>query len=62
MPPRPMAQTVLFDDADAQSLPQLPQDVQIQLLQQMVQWMQAVAVGVILVFVQIVALASSFAI
>jgi len=37
---------VLFDDADAQSLPQLPQDVQIQLLQQMVQWMQAVAVAI----------------
>lgn len=46
MPPRPMAQTVLFDDAEAQPLPQLPQDVQIKLLQQMVQWMQAVAVTI----------------
>ncbi len=43
MPPRQMAQTVLFDDAEAQPLPHLPQDLQIQLLQQMVQWMQAVA-------------------
>jgi hypothetical protein len=46
MPPRPMAQTVLFDDAEVQPLPQLSQDVQIQLLQQMVQWMQAVAVAI----------------
>jgi hypothetical protein len=46
MPPRSMAQTVLFDDAEVQPLPQLPQDVQIQLLQQMVQWMQAVAVAI----------------
>jgi hypothetical protein len=43
MPPRQMAQTVLFDDAEAKPLPHLPQDLQIQLLQQMVQWMQAVA-------------------
>jgi hypothetical protein len=46
MPPRPMAQTVLFEDAEAQPLPQLPQDVQIQLLQQMVKWLQAVAVAI----------------
>ena len=46
MPLRPMAQKLLFDDAQAQRLPQLPQDVQIQLLQQMVQWMQAVAVAI----------------
>ena len=46
MPSRPMAQTVLFEDAEAQPLPQLPQDVQIQLLQQMVHWMQAVAVAI----------------
>lgn len=46
MPPRPMAQTVLFDDAEAQPLPQLPQDVQVHLLQQIVQWMQAVAVAI----------------
>ena len=44
MPPRPMAQTVLFDAAEEQPLPQLPQDVQIHLLQQMVQWMRVVAV------------------
>jgi len=44
MLPRPMAQTVLFDDAKEQPLPQLPQDVQIHLLQQMVQWMRVVAV------------------
>ena len=43
MPPRPMAQTVLFEDAESTPLPQLQQDVQTQLLQQMVQWMQAVA-------------------
>jgi hypothetical protein len=41
-----MAQTVLFDDAEEQPLPHLPQDVQIQLLQQMVQWLQAVAVAI----------------
>lgn len=46
MPRRPMAQTVLFDDAEEQPLPHLPQDVQIQLLQQMVQWIQAVAVAI----------------
>ena len=46
MPPRQMAQTVLFDDAEAQPLPHLPQDLQIQLLRQMVQWMQAVALGI----------------
>ena len=43
MPPRPMAQTVLFEDAQSTPLPQLQRDVQTQLLQQMVQWMQAVA-------------------
>jgi hypothetical protein len=41
-----MAQTVLFEDAEAQPLPRLPQNVQIQLLQQMVQWLQAVAVAI----------------
>jgi hypothetical protein len=46
MLPRPMAQTVLFEDAEAQPLPQLPQDVQILLLQQMVHWLQAVAVAI----------------
>jgi hypothetical protein len=46
MPPRPMAQTALFDEDDPQPLPHLPQDAQIQLLQQMVQWVQAVAVAI----------------
>jgi hypothetical protein len=47
MQPRPMVQKVLFeDDAESAPLPQLQQDVQIQLLQQMVQWMQAVAVAI----------------
>jgi hypothetical protein len=46
MPPRPMAQTVLFDDAEEQPPPQLPQDRQIHLLQQMVQWMRVVAVAI----------------
>ena len=46
MPPRPMAQTVLFEDAESAPLPQLQRDLQAQLLQQMVQWMQAVAVAI----------------
>jgi hypothetical protein len=46
MPPRPMAQTVLFKDIESTPLPQLQQDVQIQLLHQMVQWMQAVALAI----------------
>jgi hypothetical protein len=46
MPPRPMAQTVLFEDAESTPLPQLRPQVQTQLLQQMVQWMQAVAVAI----------------
>ena len=46
MPPRPMAQTVLFEDAQSAPLPQLPQDVQAQLSQLMVQWMQTVAVAI----------------
>ena len=47
MPPRPMAQKVLFeDDAESTPLPQLRQDVQTQLLQQMVQWMQAVSAAI----------------
>jgi hypothetical protein len=42
-----MAQKVLFeDDAESTPLPQLRQDVQTQLLQQMVQWMQAVALAI----------------
>jgi len=43
MPPRPMAQAELFQDAEP---PPLPQDVQIQLLLQMVQWMQALALAI----------------
>ena len=46
MPPRPMAQTVLFKDLESTPLPQPAQDVQIQLLHQMVQWMQAVALAI----------------
>ena len=46
MPPRPMAQTVLFEDAESIPLPRLPQDTQIQLLRQMLQWMQAVALAI----------------
>lgn len=46
MPPRLIAQKALFEDAEAQRLPQLPQDIQLQLLQQMVQWLQAVAVAI----------------
>lgn len=46
MPPRPMAQTELFKEAESIPLPQLRQDVQPQLLQQMVQWVQDVALAI----------------
>jgi hypothetical protein len=46
MPQRPMAQTALFEDVESTPLPPLQQDVQIQLQQQMVQWMQAVALAI----------------
>ncbi|CAE6722553.1 MULTISPECIES: hypothetical protein [Burkholderiaceae] len=46
MPPRPMVQIVLFEDASAVPLPTLPQDVQLQLQQQMVQWIRAIAVAI----------------
>jgi hypothetical protein len=46
MLPRPMAQTMLFEEVEPHPLPHLPQDVQIHLLQQMVQWMQGVAVAI----------------
>ena len=46
MPPRPMVQMVLFEDASAVPLPTLPQDVQLQLQQQMVQWIRAIAVAI----------------
>jgi hypothetical protein len=41
-----MAQTELFQDAESPPEPQLPQGVQIELLRQMVQWMQAVALAI----------------
>jgi hypothetical protein len=41
-----MAQAMLFEDAESTPVPQLPQDVQMQLLQQMVQWMQTVALAI----------------
>jgi len=46
MPPRQIAQRVLFEDAESRPVPQLQRDLQAQLLQQMVQWMQAVAVAI----------------
>jgi hypothetical protein len=46
MPPRPLAQSELFKDLESTPLPQLQQDVQIGLLHQMVQWMQAVALAI----------------
>ena len=46
MPPRQMAQTGLFEDAEDPSLAHLPQDIQLQLLRQMVQWMQAVSAAI----------------
>ena len=46
MPPRPRTQRVLFEDAEPAPLPPLRQDLQALLLQQMVQWMQAVAVAI----------------
>ena len=46
MPPRQEAQRVLFDDAESPPVPELHRDLQAQLLQQMAQWMQAVAVAI----------------
>lgn len=46
MPPRPLAQSELFKDLESTPLPHLQQDVQIRLLHQMVQWMQAVALAI----------------
>lgn len=46
MLPRPMAQTELFQDGESLPMPRLPQDVQIDLLRQTVQWMQAVALAI----------------
>jgi hypothetical protein len=46
MPKQPMAQTELFQDVESPPVPRLPQDVQIELLRQMVKWMQAVALAI----------------
>lgn len=46
MPPRPRTQRVLFEDTESLPLPDLHRDLQVQLFQQMVQWMQAVAVAI----------------
>jgi hypothetical protein len=46
MPRRQTTQRVLFEDTESSPLPQLPQDIQAQLFQQMVQWLQAVAVKI----------------
>lgn len=46
MLPRLMAQTELFRVAESPPVLRLPQDVQIELLRQMVQWMQAVALAI----------------
>ena len=46
MPPRPMAQKELFQEAESPPVPRLPQDVQIHLLRQMMQWMQALALAI----------------
>jgi hypothetical protein len=41
-----MSQTELFEVPESPAVPQLPQGVQIELLRQMVQWMQAVALAI----------------
>ena len=46
MPPRPRTQRVLFEDAESLPLPDLQQDLQAHLLQEMVLWMQAAAVAI----------------
>jgi len=46
MPPRAMAQRVLFEDVESQHHPQLEPEVRVQVLQLMVQWMQAVAAAI----------------
>ena len=46
MPQRPMDQIALFDDDAAIRLPKLPQDVQLQLQQQTVQWMRSIAIAI----------------
>jgi hypothetical protein len=46
MPPRPIAQRLLFEDVESQHHPQLEPEVRVQILQLMVQWIQAVAVAI----------------
>lgn len=46
MPPRPIAQRLLFEDVESQHRPQLEPEVRVQVLQLMVQWIQAVAVAI----------------
>jgi hypothetical protein len=46
MPLRQTTQRVLFKETDSPPLPQLPQAIQVQLFQHMVQWFQTVAVKI----------------
>ena len=46
MPLRQTTQRVLFEETESPSLPQLPQDTQVQLFQHMVQWFQTVVVKI----------------
>ena len=46
MPPRPIAQGVLFENDEPQHLPALDPEVRASALQLMVQWMQAVATAI----------------
>ena len=46
MPPRPIVQRLLFEDVESQHHPQLEPEVRMQVLQLMVQWIQAVAVAI----------------
>lgn len=46
MPPRQIAQRLLFEDVESQHHPQLEPEVRVQILQLMVQWIQAVAVAI----------------
>jgi hypothetical protein len=43
MPSRPKAQRLLFEDVEAQHHPQLEPQVRVQVMQLIVQWMQALA-------------------
>jgi hypothetical protein len=46
MPPGQIAQKALFEDDEPQHLPSLDPEVRASVLQQMVQWMQAVATAI----------------